>query len=312
MNRPLKILTGTANPQLAEDVARHLGVQVSDMLVTKFSDGEVRVQINESIRGADVYVIQSLSYPANQHIMELLLIVDALRRSSAGRITAVIPYFAYARQDRQDRPRTPISARVVADVISVVGTDRVVTVDLHSPQIQGFFDIPVDHLSAMPVLYDFIRRNVILEDPVVVSPDAGGVERARQLANRLGCGIAIIYKRRPEPNRAKVLDVVGSIEGKDALIIDDIIDTAGTLVSASEMLISRGARRVIACVTHGVLSGPAIERLTNSPIEQVIITDTIPTAGKSFSKLRVVSIAPLIGEAIKRIHEEESVSSLFI
>ncbi len=312
MNRPLKILTGTANPQLAEDVARHLGVQVSDMLVTKFSDGEVRVQINESIRGADVYVIQSLSYPANQHIMELLLIVDALRRSSAGRITAVVPYFAYARQDRQDRPRTPISARVVADVISVVGTDRVVTVDLHSPQIQGFFDIPVDHLSAMPVLYDFIRRNVILEDPVVVSPDAGGVERARQLANRLGCGIAIIYKRRPEPNRAKVLDVVGNIEGKDALIIDDIIDTAGTLVSASEMLISRGARRVIACVTHGVLSGPAIERLTNSPIEQVIITDTIPTAGKNFSKLRVVSIAPLIGEAIKRIHEEESVSSLFV
>ncbi len=282
------------------------------MLVTKFSDGEVRVQINESIRGADVYVFQSLSYPANQHIMELLLIVDALRRSSAGRITAVVPYFAYARQDRQDRPRTPISARVVADVISTVGTDRVVTVDLHSPQIQGFFNIPVDHLSAMPVLYEYIRKNVILEDPVVVSPDAGGVERARQLANRLGCGIAIIYKRRPEPNRAKILDVVGSIEGKDALIIDDIIDTAGTLVSASEMLMTRGARRVIACVTHGVLSGPAIERLTNSPLEQVIITDTIPTESKSFSKLRVVSIAPLIAEAIKRIHEEESVSSLFV
>ena len=311
MSRPLKLLTGTANRALAEEVAGYLGVPVADMLVTQFSDGEVRVKINESIRGADVYVFQSLSYPSDQHIMELLLIVDALRRSSAGRITAVIPYFAYARQDRQDKPRTPVSARVVADIISVVGTERVVTVDLHSPQIQGFFSIPVDHLSAMPVLYDYLRKNVILEDPVVVSPDAGGVERARQLANKLGCGIAIIYKRRPEPNRAKVLDVVGTIEGKDAIIIDDLIDTAGTMVSASEMLISRGARKVIACATHGVLSGPAIERLTNSPIEQVILTNTIPLEDKTFSKLKVVSIAPLIAEAIKRIHVEESVSSLF-
>ena len=311
MNRQLKLLTGTSNRSLAEEVASYLGVPISDMLVTRFSDGEVRVQINESIRGADVYVFQSLSHPSNQHIMELLLIVDALRRSSAGRITAVIPYFAYARQDRQDKPRTPISSRVLADIISVVGTERVVTVDLHSPQIQGFFSIPVDHLSAMPVLYDYLRKNVILEDPVVVSPDAGGVERARQLANKLGCGIAIIYKRRPEPNRAKILDVVGTIEGKDAIIMDDLIDTAGTMVSASEMLMSRGARKVIACATHGVLSGPAIERLTNSPIEQVILTNTIPLEDKSFSKLRVVSIAPLIAEAIKRIHEEESVSSLF-
>ncbi len=311
MSRPLKLLTGTANRALAEEVAGYLGVPVADMLVTQFSDGEVRVKINESIRGADVYVFQSLSCPSDQHIMELLLIVDALRRSSAGRITAVIPYFAYARQDRQDKPRTPVSARVVADIISVVGTERVVTVDLHSPQIQGFFSIPVDHLSAMPVLYDYLRKNVILEDPVVVSPDAGGVERARQLANKLGCGIAIIYKRRPEPNRAKVLDVVGTIEGKDAIIIDDLIDTAGTMVSASEMLISRGARKVIACATHGVLSGPAIERLTNSPIEQVILTNTIPLEDKTFSKLKVVSIAPLIAEAIKRIHVEESVSSLF-
>ena len=311
MNRQLKLLTGTSNRSLAEEVASYLGVPISDMLVTRFSDGEVRVQINESIRGADVYVFQSLSHPSNQHIMELLLIVDALRRSSAGRITAVIPYFAYARQDRQDKPRTPISSRVLADIISVVGTERVVTVDLHSPQIQGFFSIPVDHLSAMPVLYDYLRKNVILEDPVVVSPDAGGVERARQLANKLGCGIAIIYKRRPEPNRAKILDVVGTIEGKDAIIMDDLIDTAGTMVSASEMLMSRGARKVIACATHGVLSGPAIERLTNSPIEQVILTNTIPLEDKSFGKLRVVSIAPLIAEAIKRIHEEESVSSLF-
>jgi len=312
MNRPLKLLTGTSNRELAEEVARYLGVSISDMLVTQFSDGEVRVRINESIRGADVYVFQSLSYPANQHIMELLLIVDALKRSSAGRITTVIPYFAYARQDRQDKPRTPISARLLADLVTVAGTQRVVTMDLHSPQIQGFFDIPVDHLSAMPVIYDYMKRNLILENPVVVSPDAGGVERARQLANRLGCGIAIIYKRRPEPNKAEVLDVVGDIEGKEAIIVDDLIDTAGTMVAAANMLINRGARRVLACATHGVFSGPAVERLTNSPIEQVIITNTIPMGDKMFAKLRVVSVAPLLGEAIKRIHEEESVSSLFV
>ncbi len=311
MKRPLKILTGTANRTLVEEVSEHLNVKISDMLVTKFSDGEVRVQINESIRGADVYVFQSLSYPANQHIMELLLIIDALKRSSAGRITAVIPYFAYARQDRQDKPRTPVSARLLADLITVAGAQRVVTIDLHSPQIQGFFDIPVDHLSALPVLHDYIKKNLILENPVVVSPDAGGVERARQLANRLGCGIAIIYKRRPEPNKAEVLDVVGDIEGKEAIIIDDLIDTAGTMVAAANMLINRGAKRVIACATHGVLSGPAVERLTNSPIEQVIITNTIPIGDKLFNKLKIVSVAPLLGEAIKRIHEEESVSSLF-
>ena len=312
MNRPLKIITGTSNRELAEEVAGYLGVNIADTLVTKFSDGEIRVKINESIRGADVYVFQSLSYPANQHIMELLLILDALKRSSAGRITAVVPYFAYARQDRQDKPRTPVSARLLADLITVAGAQRVVTVDLHSPQIQGFFDIPVDHLSAMPVIHDYIKKNLILENPVVVSPDAGGVERARQLANRLGCGIAIIYKRRPEPNKAEVLDVVGDLEGKEAIIIDDLIDTAGTMVAAVNMLINRGAKRVIACVTHGVLSGPAVERLTNSQIEQVIATNTIPLGEKMFSKLKVVSVAPLLGEAIKRIHEEESVSSLFV
>ncbi len=312
MNKPLKLLSGTSNRDLAEEVARYLGISISDMLVTQFSDGEVRVRINESIRGADVYVFQSLSYPANQHIMELLLIVDALKRSSAGRITAVIPYFAYARQDRQDKPRTPISARLLADLITVAGTQRVVTMDLHSPQIQGFFDIPVDHLSAMPVIYEYMKKNLILDNPVVVSPDAGGVERARQLANRLGCGIAIIYKRRPEPNKAEVLDVVGDIEGKEAIIIDDLIDTAGTMVAAANMLINRGAKRVLACATHGVFSGPAVERLTNSPIEQVIITNTIPVNDKLFGKLKVVSVAPLLGEAIKRIHEEESVSSLFV
>ncbi len=312
MHRPLKLLTGTANRELAEEIAKELEVPLADMLVTRFSDGEVRVQINESIRGADVFVIQPLSYPANQHIMELLLIVDALRRSSAGRITAVIPYFAYARQDRQDKPRTPVSARVLADLITVVGTQRVVTIDLHSPQIQGFFTIPVDHLSAMPVLYDYIKKNIVLENPVVVSPDAGGVERARQLANKLGCGIAIIYKRRPEPNKAEVLDVVGDIEGKDALIVDDLIDTAGTMVAAANMLLNKGARRVIACATHGVLSGPAVERLSSAPIEQVIITNTIPIGDKMFNKLKIVSVAGLLAKAIRRIHEEESVSSLFV
>ncbi len=311
MNRPLKIITGTANPELAQEIAGILDTPVSDALVTKFSDGEIRVQINETVRGADVFVIQPLTNPANQHIMELLLILDALKRSSAGRITAVIPYYAYARQDRQDRPRTPVSAKVVADIISRVGAQRVVAVDLHSPQIQGFFDIPLDHVSALPVIYEYIKKNIPLKNPVVVSPDAGGVERARLLANRLGCGIAIIYKRRPEPNKAEVLDVVGDIEGKEVIIIDDLIDTAGTMVAAASMLINMGAQKIYACATHGVLSGPAVERLTDSVIEEVVVTNTIPTKDKSFGKLKVVSIAPLLAEAIRRIHEEESVSSLF-
>ncbi len=311
MYRPLKLLTGTANGPLAKEVSDYLGVSLADMLVTKFSDGEVRVQINESMRGGDVFVIQSLSYPANQHIMELLLIIDALKRASAGRITAVIPYFAYARQDRKDRPRVPISARLLADVITVAGASRVVTIDLHSPQIQGFFDIPVDNLYALPVIYEYIHKNLDLRDPVVISPDAGGVERARQLANKLGCGIAIIYKRRPEPNKAEVFDVVGDVEGKETIIVDDIIDTGGTVVAASNLLLNKGAKRVIVCATHGVLSGPAVDRLVDSPIEQVIITNTIPVGEKNFPKLRVISVAPLLAETIKRIHEEESVSSLF-
>ncbi len=311
MYRPLKLLTGTANVPLAKEVSDYLGVPLADMLVTKFSDGEVRVQINESMRGGDVFVIQSLSYPANQHIMELLLIIDALKRASAGRITAVIPYFAYARQDRKDRPRVPISARLLADIITVAGANRVVTIDLHSPQIQGFFDIPVDNLYALPVMHEYINKNLDLRDPVVISPDAGGVERARQLANKLGCSIAIIYKRRPEPNKAEVFDVVGEVEGKEAIIVDDIIDTGGTVVAASNLLLNKGAKRVIVCATHGVLSGPAVDRLVDSPIEQVIITNTIPAGEKTFPKLRVISVAPLLAETIKRIHEEESVSSLF-
>ncbi|WP_461830055.1 ribose-phosphate diphosphokinase [Aquifex sp.] len=308
----VKLIACSSNRQLAEEIASYLGLKLADTLITTFSDGEVRVQINESVRGYDVYIVSSLSHPVNHHIMELLLTIDAVRRSSAKSITAVIPYYAYGRQDRQDKPRTPISAKVVADIVQKVGADRVIVVDLHSPQIQGFFDIPVEHLTAIPVLYDYIKKNLILNDPVVVSPDAGGVKRARDLANKLGCGIAVILKRRPEPNKAEVMDVVGDLEGKEAIIVDDIIDTAGTLTAAANILINRGAKRVIACATHGIFSGPAIERLTNSEIEKVIVTNTLPVYEKQFNKLEIVSIAPLIGEAIKRIHEGSSVSSLFV
>jgi ribose-phosphate pyrophosphokinase len=262
------------------------------------------------MRGEDVFVIQSLCPPINENIMELLLILDAIKRASAGRITAVIPYYAYARQDRKDKPRVPISARLLADLITVAGAQRVVVVDLHSPQIQGFFNIPVDNLYALGVIYDYLKDKADGET-VVVSPDAGGVERARLLANKIGCPIAIIYKRRPEPNVAEVLDIIGDVKGKRAIIVDDIIDTAGTVCAASELLLSKGASSVDVVATHGLLSGPAVERLRKSPIEEVVITNTIPAEHKNLEKLKVVSIAPLIGEAIRRIHEGESVSMLF-
>jgi ribose-phosphate pyrophosphokinase len=306
----IKLLTGTSNQNLAKEVSEYLNIPLSDAIVSRFSDGEVRVQINESMRGEDVFVIQSLCPPINESIMELLLILDAIKRASAGRITAVIPYYAYARQDRKDKPRVPISARLLADLITVAGAQRVVVVDLHSPQIQGFFNIPVDNLHALGVLYDYLKDKVD-GDTVVVSPDAGGVERARLLANKIGCPIAIIYKRRPEPNVAEVLDIIGDVKGKRAIIVDDIIDTAGTVCAASELLLSKGASRVDVVATHGLLSGPAVERLRKSPIEEVVITNTIPAEHKNLEKLRVVSIAPLIGEAIRRIHEGESVSMLF-
>ncbi|MFZ8864113.1 MAG: ribose-phosphate diphosphokinase [Thermocrinis sp.] len=306
----IKLLTGTSNQDLAKEVSEYLNIPLSDAIVSRFSDGEVRVQINESMRGEDVFVIQSLCPPINENIMELLLILDAIKRASAGRITAVIPYYAYARQDRKDKPRVPISARLLADLITVAGAQRVVVVDLHSPQIQGFFNIPVDNLHALGVLYDYLKDKVDGKT-VVVSPDAGGVERARLLANKIGCPIAIIYKRRPEPNVAEVLDLIGDVKGKRAIIVDDIIDTAGTVCAASELLLSKGASRVDVVATHGLLSGPAVERLRKSPIEEVVITNTIPAEYRNFEKLRVVSIAPLIGEAIRRIHEGESVSVLF-
>jgi len=306
----IKLLTGTSNQNLAKEVSEYLNIPLSDAIVSRFSDGEVRVQINESMRGEDVFVIQSLCPPINESIMELLLILDAIKRASAGRITAVIPYYAYARQDRKDKPRVPISARLLADLITVAGAQRVVIVDLHSPQIQGFFNIPVDNLHALGVLYDYLKDKVD-GNTVVVSPDAGGVERARLLANKIGCPIAIIYKRRPEPNVAEVLDLIGDVKGKRAIIVDDIIDTAGTVCAASELLLSRGVSRVDVVATHGLLSGPAVERLRKSPIEEVVITNTIPAEHRNLEKLKVVSIAPLIGEAIRRIHEGESVSMLF-
>ncbi|MEN3034010.1 MAG: ribose-phosphate pyrophosphokinase [Aquificaceae bacterium] len=311
MTGSIKLITGSSNRVLAREVSESLGVPISDALVGRFSDGEVHISINESMRGEDVFVIQSLSSPVNESIMELLLLLDALKRASAGRITAVIPYYAYARQDRKDRPRVPISARLIADLITVAGAQRVIVVDLHSPQIQGFFNIPVDNLYAMSYLYQYIRERVG-EDVVVVSPDAGGVERARLLANRLGCGIAIIYKRRPEPNVTEVLDIIGDVSLKTAVIVDDIIDTAGTVVAASNLLTAKGAKRVLVAATHGVFSGPAIERLMSCSVEEVVVTNTLSLEGKGFEKLRVVSVAPLIAEAIRRAHEGSSISSLFV
>ncbi len=311
MAKHLKIISGNANLEFAKEVAEYLHIPLVDALISKFSDGEIRVQIKENVRGADVFVIQPLVPPANDHIMELLLILDALKRSSTHRITAVIPYYAYARQDRKDKPRVPISAKLLADIIQKAGAQRVLTVDLHSAQIQGFFDCPVDNLYALPVILEYLK-NKELEDIVVVSPDAGGVERARLLANKLGVGLSIIYKKRPAPNVVETLDVIGDVKGKNAIIIDDIIDTAGTIVAASDMLLEKGAKSVIAACTHPVFSGPAIERLKNSNIQEVIVTNTIPVKGKEFDKLTVLSVADLVGEARKRINIESSVSAVFV
>lgn len=311
MSKTLKLISGNSNPSLSKEISQYLETPLVDVLLTRFSDGEIRVQINENVRGADVFVIQSLTNPVNDSIMELLLLLDALKRSSTHRITAVIPYFAYARQDRKDKPRVPISAKLLADIIQKAGADRVLTLDLHSAQIQGFFDCPVDNIYALPVIYQYLKAKNI-PDLVIVSPDAGGVERARMLQNRLGGELAIIYKKRPAPNVVETLDVIGNVEGKNAVIIDDIIDTAGTIVAAADMLKSKGAKSIIAACTHAVFSGPAVERLKNSSIEEVITTNTIPLENKQFDKLTVLSVAELLGEAIKRVNIESSVSSLFI
>jgi ribose-phosphate pyrophosphokinase len=314
MPEGIKLFTGNAHRELAKDVANYLSISVGDATVTKFSDDEIMVRINENVRGTDVFVLQPTCMPVNHNIMELLLIVDALKRASARRITAVIPYYGYARQDRKVQPRVPISAKLVADLITAAGTSRVLTVDLHAAQIQGFFNIPVDNLYAAPVLLDYVRSNYTLEELVIVSPDAGGVERARDFAKRLQCSIAIIDKRRESINVSEVMNVIGEVEKKDTLILDDMIDTGGTTTQAAGALKEKGARRVVAACTHAVLSGSAVGKVNTSVIEELIVTDTIPFDSKKeqCKKLTVLSIASLLGEAIKRIYEESSISSLFV
>lgn len=312
MNRELKIFSGNANLALAQEICAYLGQSLGEATVSSFSDGEIRVKIDENVRGADVFVVQSCCQPVNDSLMELLIIIDALKRSSANRITAVIPYFGYARQDRKDQPRVPITAKLVADLITTAGSDRVLTMDLHAGQIQGFFNVPVDHLYAMPVLLDYITK-MNIDDLVVVSPDAGGVERARAFAKRIQANLAIIDKRREGPNQAQVMNIIGDIKDKRVLLLDDMIDTAGTIVQGAQACADQGAREVWTACTHAVLSGPALERLQQSCITQVVATNTIPWRGKELvcQKLHQLSVAPLLGEAIRRIHEDESVSSLF-
>jgi ribose-phosphate pyrophosphokinase len=312
MPEGIKLFTGNSNKTLAGEIADFLRMQVGDATVSNFSDGESLIQINENVRGSDVFVVQSTCTPVNKNIMELLLMIDALRRASAGRITAVVPYYGYARQDRKAAPRVPISARLVADLLSVVGIDRLLTIDLHAGQIQGFFDCPVDHLYAAPVLTDYVRKEY-MNNLVIVSPDAGGVERARAFAKRLNASLAIIDKRREKANVSQVMHVIGEVKGKNAVLFDDMIDTAGTITQAAAALKENGAKRVIAACAHAVLSGPALERINDSVLEDVIVTNTIPMEDKQkdCKKLTVLSVAALLGDAIKRIHEETSVSSLF-
>ena len=307
------LFSGNSNIALAESVASHLGIELGKVEVGTFSDGEVKVEIRESVRGLDCFVLQSVSSPANTHLMELLIMVDALRRSSARRITAVIPYYGYARQDRKVSPRAPITAKLVADLICTAGVDRVLCIDLHAGQIQGFFNIPVDNLFATPVLLDVIRRRYD-DSVVIISPDAGGVERSRAYAKRLDVNIAIIDKRREAANVSEVMNIVGDVKDKTCVIVDDMVDTAGTLAESARALEREGARAVTAVITHPVLSGPAIKRVSESPIRELVVTDSIslnPDA-RDCDKLHVVSIAPLLSEAIRRINNEESVSSLFV
>ncbi len=308
----LKLFTGNANRPLAQEIAEYLGLGLGEVEVSRFSDGEVFVQINENVRGADVFLIQPTSPPVNDTLMELLVMLDAFKRASAQRITAVLPYYGYARQDRKVQPRVPISAKLVADLLTAAGTHRILALDLHAGQIQGFFNIPADHLFAAPVLIDYIAR-LDLEDPVVVAPDAGGVERARAIAKRLRAGLAIIDKRREGPNVSLFMHLIGEVQGKDAVIIDDIIDTAGTLMQAVEALKREGARRMFACCVHPVLSGAALTRIESSPLEELIVTNSIALPKeKQHPKITVLSVAGLLGEAIRRIHVEESVSTLFV
>jgi len=308
----LKLISGTANKALAEEIADYLGVSLAKAQISRFSDGEIYVQIDESVRGADVFLIQSLSSPVNDNIMELLVTLDALKRSSASSITVVVPYYAYARQDRKVLPRVPISAKLLADLITVAGADRIMSMDLHAGQIQGFFDIPVDHLYAAPIMLKYIKENIDTENLVIVSPDAGGVERARYYAKKLGCTIAIIDKRRPKPNVSEIMHIIGDVKDKTAVIVDDIVDTAGTLTNAAKALAKEGAKGVYACCSHPVLSGNAIEKINNSPIIELAVTNTI-TFSKPVptDKIKVLSVGGIIGEAIRRVFHKESLSAIF-
>ncbi|HEK9103444.1 ribose-phosphate pyrophosphokinase [Bacillus pseudomycoides] len=311
LNSNLKVFSLNSNKELAEQIAKHIGVGLGKCSVDRFSDGEVQINIEESIRGCDVFIIQSTSFPVNEHIMELLIMIDALKRASAKTINIVIPYYGYARQDRKARSREPITSKLVANLLETAGATRVITLDLHAPQIQGFFDIPIDHLMGVPILSDYFETKG-LKDIVIVSPDHGGVTRARKMADRLKAPIAIIDKRRPRPNVAEVMNIIGNIEGKTAILIDDIIDTAGTITLAANALVENGASEVYACCTHPVLSGPAIERIQNSNIKELVVTNSIVLPEeKKIDKVHELSVAPLIGEAIIRVYEEESVSVLF-
>src|SRR6187200_2903474 len=308
---PLKLFTGSAHAALAREIAEHLGIPLGAARLLRFPDTEVSFQIDENIRGTDVFIVQPTSAPVDEHLVELCVMIDAFRRSSASRITAVIPYYGYARQDRKDKPRVPISAKLVANLLSAAGTNRVLTMDLHKAQIQAFFDIPVDHLFAAPVIIDYLAR---LESPnlTLVAPDAGGAERARAYAKRLDADLAIIDKRRSEDGVAEVMNVIGDVKGRVCVIADDIIDTAGTIQKAAQALVDNGASRVLAAAVHGVLSGPALERIEKSPIDKLVVTNTIPRRSGASDKVVVLSVARLLAQAIKSIHEETSVSKLFV
>ncbi len=311
----MKIFCGNSNRKLAEDICYHLGIPLGDAIVRRFSDGEINIEINESVRGKDVFVIQSTCYPGNDNLMELLIMMDALKRASAKRINAVIPYYGYARQDRKVSPRAPISAKLVADLITTAGATRLMTVDLHAGQIQGFFNIPVDHLYAFPVILDYLsKRFPNGENLVIVSPDAGGVERARAFAKRLKARLAIIDKRREAANVSQVMNIIGDVKDTITILLDDMIDTAGTISHAAEALLEHGANKVFASASHPVLSGNALERLKASKIQEIVVTDTIPLKKEAaeFDRIKVLSVAPLLAEGIKRIHTEESVSALFV
>ena len=311
-NSELKVFSGSANRSLAEEICKHLRIPLGNATTTTFSDGELYFQILENVRGRDVFVIQSTCPPVNDHLMELLIMIDAFKRSSAARITAVLPYYGYARQDRKDKPRVPITSKLVADLLTAAGAHRILTMDLHAGQIQGFFDIPVDHLFAAPVLVEYLRK-LKIPDLTVVSPDAGGVERARAFAKRLSGDLAVVDKRRVVANEAEIMNVIGQVGGRNVIIVDDMIDTAGTLVHTAHALRKKKAKRILACATHAVLSGPALDRLRKAPLDELILTNTVPlNESKRVPKLTLLSVAGLLAKAIRSIHDETSVSNLFV